>query len=282
MMLVNCNKVMLNLGCGVRTHADWINIDWSLKLRLSNIPVLRGFVDCPSGIMIHDLRKGIPFGDTAADVVYASHVLEHLHKNHAGSFLREIHRVLKPGGTVRIVVPDLEAAVRKYLDALMAVRDGNTDQESIDRYEWATIFLLDQMVRTTPGGEMSRWIREKQNSTVVGSFEGTLQEIAKSISSGCERSGFKQRLSALLRPENPDSTGELHRWMYDVFSLQQLLQSNGFSDVKRVSHLESRIEGWMNYHLDNNNDSTPHQPDSIWMEGTKGDSAFRGIKETGL
>ncbi len=271
---------MLNFGCGARTHEDWVNIDCSLKLRLSKVPFLGRVIRCPAGIVIHDLRKGIPSPDETADVVYASHVLEHLERAHARFLLREMYRVLKPGGTVRVVVPDLETAVRKYLDALETVRDGSEDQADLDRYEWATILLLDQMVRTTAGGEMARWLRENQKSVVVDSLEGTLKEIAESVSPGCGRRGLKQRLVALFRPTNPNSSGELHRWMYDEWSLRRLLQSSGFSEVEKMSHLESRIEGWPTFFLDNNVDSTPHQPGSVWMEGIKGDGASFGTPPT--
>lgn len=49
------------------------------------------------------------FGDNSIDEVYASHVLEHLgFRDELPKALREIWRVLKPGGTLKISVPDLE------------------------------------------------------------------------------------------------------------------------------------------------------------------------------
>jgi SAM-dependent methyltransferase len=58
----------------------------------------------------HDLQYGLPFFDNSVDFLYSSHVLEHLYPNVAELLLREAHRVLRPGGTIRVCVPDLEYA----------------------------------------------------------------------------------------------------------------------------------------------------------------------------
>jgi len=78
----------LNLGCGDNARAGYINIDsypW------------------PGVDTVHDLRTGIPCADGAADEVLALDVLEHLPDKIAT--MNEIWRVLRPGGTVRILVP---------------------------------------------------------------------------------------------------------------------------------------------------------------------------------
>jgi len=50
--------------------------------------------------------------------IYASHVLEHIPRDRAGSVLEEWHRVLRPGGKLYVSVPDLEVLFRTYLDNL--------------------------------------------------------------------------------------------------------------------------------------------------------------------
>jgi len=62
-----------------------------------------------------DLRNGLPFPDNSISSVYTSHVLEHFYPEELPSILRECHRVLRPDGGLRIVVPDMGAAVRAYL-----------------------------------------------------------------------------------------------------------------------------------------------------------------------
>jgi predicted SAM-dependent methyltransferase len=89
----------LHLGAGVDAIEGWINIDaWPSQLAL-------------------DLRWGLPFADGAAERVFLSHTLEHLYYPHeVGALLGEIFRVLAPGGRVRIIVPDIEAAIGAYVE----------------------------------------------------------------------------------------------------------------------------------------------------------------------
>jgi predicted SAM-dependent methyltransferase len=63
----------------------------------------------------HDLRKGIPFPDNSVSKLYFSHFLEHLSHKEAIVFLKECHRVLKPGGTVSVAVPDARIFIEGYL-----------------------------------------------------------------------------------------------------------------------------------------------------------------------
>ena len=260
---------MLNLGCGTRTNPYWVNIDWSLKLRLSKLPLIGSYLNSPTDIQIYDLRKGIPFDDNTVDVVYSSHVLEHIEKNGAETFLKEMYRVLKPGGVIRIVVPDLEKAARKYIAALDKVSSSSSpSKKDQDSYHWALIMLLDQQVRTVAGGEMVKWIADNPESSVVSDFEGTFKDMATEILNS-RKTRLKNILVKKLKPSNPAKTGELHRWMYDKYSLKSLLLETGFKDVNKLDHLSSNIEGFDIYNLDSNIDDTAHQPDSIWMEGIK-------------
>ena len=50
------------------------------------------------------------------EVVYHSHMLEHLTNNEGIEFLRECNRVLQPGAIMRLLVPDLESFSKKYVE----------------------------------------------------------------------------------------------------------------------------------------------------------------------
>lgn len=63
----------------------------------------------------HDLAKGIPASDNSLDVVYHSHMLEHLTAADGADFIGSCFRVLKPGGLLRVIVPDLELWARNYV-----------------------------------------------------------------------------------------------------------------------------------------------------------------------
>ena len=62
-----------------------------------------------------DVRKRIPFADSSVWCIYSSHTFEHFTYEESRAVAQECHRVLRPGGVLRIVVPDLGIMVRDYL-----------------------------------------------------------------------------------------------------------------------------------------------------------------------
>jgi len=66
-------------------------------------------------ILLHDVTRSLPFASDSADAVYASHLLEHLHLEEGKSLMKECFRVLKSGGVLRMVVPNLRADLMEYL-----------------------------------------------------------------------------------------------------------------------------------------------------------------------
>lgn len=95
--------VKLHLGCGSKVIDGFVHID------ILDLPHLdyRGRVD--------DLRL-IKSG--SVDLIYASHLLEHFGKHEVSGVLKEWARVLKPGGVLRIAVPDLGACAKLYCDGV--------------------------------------------------------------------------------------------------------------------------------------------------------------------
>ncbi len=61
-----------------------------------------------------NVAKRFPFGDNRVACIYSSEMLEHLPREVAPGFLLECHRVLIPGGILRIAVPDLDAMTQRY------------------------------------------------------------------------------------------------------------------------------------------------------------------------
>ena len=107
----------LNLGCGDVAPPGWINVDNAVGARLRKLPVLGAlshrFLRCdwsPS-ILLHDLRRELPWPSESVGCVYSSHSLEHLTRASGEGFMREVARILKPGGVARVVVPDLTLEV---------------------------------------------------------------------------------------------------------------------------------------------------------------------------
>lgn len=61
-----------------------------------------------------DLRNGLPFRSNSVDSIYSTHVFEHFYGDELKRLLRECYRVLKPGGGIRLVVPNLANAIAAY------------------------------------------------------------------------------------------------------------------------------------------------------------------------
>jgi predicted SAM-dependent methyltransferase len=119
-------KLYLNLGCGDTTPEGWVNCDSSWHAQISRISglhsVLRmtGLVSStrwPTNVRHLRLGKRWPWTSGTVDCVYGSHVFEHLSDQEADNFMGEATRVLKPGGVLRIVVPDLHYHATKYLQS---------------------------------------------------------------------------------------------------------------------------------------------------------------------
>lgn len=63
-----------------------------------------------------DINDPLPIADAAVDWVYAEHLVEHVPLGTAVAWLREVRRVLRPGGVLRLTTPDLAAYVHGYAD----------------------------------------------------------------------------------------------------------------------------------------------------------------------
>ncbi len=137
--------IKLNLGCGLAVHTGWINIDGSLNTLIASLPsIVHRAAYRMSGsssfytfeeyqrilsenTFFHaDLSHGVPARDDSVDYIYSSHFLEHLYPSEANALLVSCYQVLKPGGMIRIGVPDLEYALDMY-------RAGSK-RECLDRY----------------------------------------------------------------------------------------------------------------------------------------------------
>jgi len=92
-------KLYLHLGCGSINHEKFVNID---------------ALPAPHIHYIRSLDNLSPFKDETVDLIYASHCLEHFSHRKIPSILEEWFRVLKPGGVLRLSVPDFDAIYRIY------------------------------------------------------------------------------------------------------------------------------------------------------------------------
>jgi hypothetical protein len=189
----------------------------------------------------------------------------------------------------------LEGVVREYLNALEKVDSGSSELEA--NYDWMMLELYDQTVRSFAGGEMGRFLLKSNitNKDFIISRIGaeaenywlnqsTQKSLWDKISNKKPSWFFKQTRDVILKSlvimiagnKSKEAfaeglfrdSGEIHRWMYDRFSLRRLLEKSGFTDVRVCRADESRIVGFNSYNLDVLNGKT-RKPDSLFVDAIK-------------
>ncbi|MEI6149958.1 MAG: methyltransferase domain-containing protein [bacterium] len=267
----------LNFGCGDRIADGWINMDFhasSARVRRWN------------------LLEGFPYPDGHFDAVYSSHTLEHFTREQALFLLREARRVLKSTGVLRIVVPDLAGTCKEYL-RILALSDDDPCKAGL--YEWIVIELLDQLVRSRPGGEMGLFYQKlsQGNDKVMADYVRSRTDSGSWLPPA--RASFLERCRMLtpqrvftkltrlhlkcvgcLIPRHLRSLvyvetnlGERHRWMYDVYGLSRLCSEAGFVHCRSLAHNESAIPGFSEDGLDSNPDGSSYKKNSVYLEAKR-------------
>ncbi len=277
---------MLNVGCGAQFHPEWFNLD---------------LVAVDKSVRVYDIRKGLPYPRDFFDAVYHSHLLEHLTPEQGRHLLAECHRVLRPGGVLRIVVPDLERIARLYLEMLEQAWHG--DAKAAANYRWMKLEMLDQLVRHRSGGLMGPYMMDPQITNLdfvksrigkeydwcADAYDGNRAAISHRASRSVKRwlTAIRQTIvlkavRVLLGKDCRDAfaeglfrqQGEVHRWMYDRYSLSQMCHEVGLGDFQICSAGDSMIDDFAQYELDMSGDQI-RKPDSLFVESRKKAQAVR-------
>ncbi|HEY9098382.1 MAG TPA: methyltransferase domain-containing protein [Thiobacillus sp.] len=117
------NELMINFGSGAFMHPRWINYDFpgqsSYYKKLQGLPG-KDFIPI-------DLTKDLPLQLESGSVslIYCSHTIEHLPESTASIFLSECFRLLKKGGCLRLVFPNV---VSDYQFAEICSSQSSIDQ----------------------------------------------------------------------------------------------------------------------------------------------------------
>ena len=91
----------LNWGCGSHVLPGWINSD---------------IKQAPGIDLVADIKEGLPLAEGSIEYAVSVHALPELRYDEVIPALLELKRVLKPGGVLRLVLPDLRKAIDAYVE----------------------------------------------------------------------------------------------------------------------------------------------------------------------
>lgn len=129
----------VNLGSAYRAPTGWLNLDRTINVLIARIPGLPVAL-YRTGLLgpeqyerfrqhlwdrarYWDARYSIPIADGAVSAIYSSHLLEHLDREVAQNLLLDCYRVLKSGGVLRVVVPDMYLISKSYVSIVDRLAD---------------------------------------------------------------------------------------------------------------------------------------------------------------
>lgn len=279
-------KRFVNLACGAVyiNEPDWINLD---------------YVPAGAGVRKANLLAKLPIPDETIDAIYCSHFFEHIPLGKIQSFLLECLRILKSGGTIRLVLPDLEEISREYL----VQRERGDDQKA----NFVVAEMIDQCVRQAPGGELGRYYRRLsrdsnqemaayvrlRNGEMLGEtnhvethqsrrdtrriFSGAAAKglrLASRVVSRLERLYIRTVVSFLPRVFRESNVsmaaiGERHTWLWDYPQMTRELSAAGFVNIVRRSFDSTGIPCFPIDVLDAQESKPRKGAESMFVEATK-------------
>lgn len=149
----------LNIGCGDRIADGWINLDRTIHAVIARVPGLPrllfrlGWLDHERferyrlgvwrRVRLWDVRYGLPLPDGVLPHVYSSHLIEHLEREACRRLLRECYRVLRPGGVLRLVAPDLFVSASQYVDLVRGLERGEAVPSEVVTYLEQPVLMAD-------------------------------------------------------------------------------------------------------------------------------------------
>lgn len=142
-------RVLLHIGCGDVYSPEFINID------ARPLPHVH--------IVTENLFDLSQFANASVDFIYMSHLLEHVRRPDQAKVLDEMYRVLKPGGILRLGVPDFDKLLAMYratgnnMTAIQPMLMGGQDYPFNFHYVMFNEASLTQALREAGFREVRPW-----------------------------------------------------------------------------------------------------------------------------
>lgn len=150
------NYTHINVGAShVEMIPKWLAItiwegdyDGLEKVKIENDINIFKHKEVGGNVINHNVVNGLPFGDSSVQCIFSSHFIEHLTFEEAVNFLKECHRVLRPGGILRIICPDIMI----WIDKIYKGTDESffkTYKDSLDVPYWENyIYPIKDKIKT--------------------------------------------------------------------------------------------------------------------------------------
>ena len=147
------SELKLHLGCGSDVRPGWVNLD----LAPAHLE------PTPNALFIaYDLRLDLPLRDNCCRLVYSSHFLEHLDLHHGVQMLRECHRVLRPGGVLRLCLPNFGALLKAYAAGDESYHELIAIREAMPEIEPQTETFVDHVNFAAHQNGEHKWIFDEE------------------------------------------------------------------------------------------------------------------------
>ena len=209
-------RAFLNIGGGAFRHPCWKNVEFYSEHYKNDVV---GNMDIE-----WDMSLGLPLPveDQTIHLVYTSHTIEHTLTEHAQHMFSEAHRVLKPGGLLRIVCPNAELYYRAYLAGDVSFFPY---PDIVAEYSLEQVYLHELATMLSSA--------EKRHGTIKLSDE----YVRDVIHNNDMRTALDIICSHVDWSQNRDIPNHVSWWTYDkVF---ECLKKVGFSTFHRCGWLQS-------------------------------------------
>ena len=134
--VLKSGKRGLHIGCGIHTLEGWLNAD---------------FYPQKPEVMFLNATKRFEFADNSFDYIFSEHMIEHVDYASGLFMLGECHRVLKPGGIVRITTPNLRTIIDIYQNPGVGIHPAYM--------RWAHKHFLGAIPSNSPGFFFNNFVR---------------------------------------------------------------------------------------------------------------------------
>ncbi len=221
-------KPFINVGAGSFQHPYWTNVDYATDW----------YSGVQNNIVHYDImtKEPMPFENAFAYIVYTSHTIEHVKSDAVQSLFKDVYRILKPGGIVRITTgPDAETDYR----ALLA--------NDADWFYWdeayATVGSYEKHFRApaTSVPLAERWLHHVASQLAMNSLSPSPRKYdAEKIMAVISSKTMTEALDYFTEQctFQPDWPGNHVSW-WTHEKVMQYLRNAGFGNVYRSGHAQS-------------------------------------------